>query len=174
MLSRFKNNYQVGEFVNPESGEAYFFYPHALEKGILDMNQLEPNNVHEANLMISNGKIPTQAGIVKLSSKELAAYDLVSGKLEGGNLIVGPSHKTGVDTDTRNVLQDGLLTYSYENGELVKVIAEVLDNNIAEWSSSCRIMGSQAIRYFGIDAPIFEVSEITENITVAKPKLPIF
>ena len=173
-MSRFKNNYQIGEFANPESGDAYFFYPHALEKGILDIDQLDPNEPHQAAMMIRNGKIPAQAGTIALRGDSVAAYDLVSGKLDGNDLRIGPSHKNSVDRQSRNVLSDGLLTLSYADGGLVKVIAEISNANTSEWNVSYRNMGAQAIKYLGVDAPVFEVEEILSEVTIAKPRRPIF
>lgn len=174
MLNRFKNNYQVGEFASPDSREAYFFCPQAIEKGILDIGQLNPNSPQEAALKVRNNQIPAQAGSIELPSNELAAYDLVSGIFEGNKLTIGPSFKDGVEKDSRDIRREGLLTLTYVESGLIKVIAEVATPQKSEWAGRYRQIGNQAVRFFGVDAPVFELDQITEDFAIAKRRASVF
>ncbi len=169
MLNRFINNYQVGEFANPEQREAYFFFPQAIEKGILNTGELEPNLPCEAANKVRNAQIPAQAGTVDLSSNEMAAYDLVAGRYDGNKLIIGPTFKDGVEKDSRRIVREGLLTLSFADSGIVKVIAEITDPQSAQWQSKYR-----NVRFLGLEAPTLEITHMDSGFAVAKPRKPVF
>lgn len=174
MLNRFTKYNQLGEFANPESGDAYFFFPHAVEKGILDVDQLDPNSPQDAALRVRNAQMPTQAGTVFLGNKEIAAYDLVSGKFSDGRFVIGPSHKDNVNTLTREIEDEGFLTLSSADGSLIKVIAEITNSKKAEWSNKYSRVGELAVKFFGLEAPTLEVVDMRNDCTVARPRSSIF
>lgn len=163
----FENN-QVGEFADPQSAGAYFFFPVAIENEIIDVDELNPSNPQDAALAVRNGQIPTQAGTIELSPSELAAYDLVSAKKRGDDLIIGPSPKSGVDKESRLIYASGLLTLSYESG-IVKVVAEAVPPKRAIWSPDYAKIGARAFRFLGIHAPVYDITDLQSDETVLSP-----
>lgn len=159
---------KIGEFADPQSPEAYFFFPAALEQHILDPGTLDPNDPHTAALAVRNARIPDQAGVVALSSAELAAYDLVSARLDGNNLAIGPSVKRAVEQVSRRVVDDGLIALSFTNG-LVKIVAEVTDSRHAAWDNSYRVIGGRAFKFLGLEAPTYEIEDIKPEETMLMP-----
>lgn len=174
MLNRFIKDYQLGEFANPDQRDAYFFFPHAIEKGILNTDELEPNLPCEAAQRVRNAQIPAQAGTVELSNEEIAAYDLVAGRYEGNRLIIGPTFKDGVEKDSRKIVREGLLTLSFADSGLVKVVAEIADSQSAEWATKYRVIGKHAVRFLGLEAPTLEITNMDSDSAVATPLKPVF
>ncbi len=164
---------QVGEFIDPRSPEAYLFFPAAVDNDILNPAALNPNDPHLAAMATRNGQIPAEAGTIELSASELAAYDLVSARPEGDRVVIGPSMKSGVDSRSRLVRNDGLLTLSTTSG-IVKLVAEVTDPRRAVWNHDYARIGERAFKFLGIDAPVYEIVELQADQTILSPYRRIY
>lgn len=119
--------------------------------------------------------MPDQAGSVLLPGGQVGAYDLTSLHFKGSRLVIGPSDKSAVKTEERNIVAPGALTLSWPNG-LVKVVGVVDSPKAAQWNHTFRRAGCVALRMFGVDAPRYEIDEIDSktHVATAKPVLPVY
>lgn len=147
----------------------------AVEKGAVDPSSLEPHDPHMAALSLRNGLMPDQAGSVLLPGGQIGAYDLTSLQVEGSRLVIGPSDKSAVKKEERDIVAPGALTLSSPNG-LVKVIGVVELSERAHWGSAFKRAGCVALRMFGIESPGYEIDDIDSNthVVTAKPVLPVY
>lgn len=158
---------KIGEFADPQSPEAYFFFPAAVEKQILDIEELDYNDPVKAAMAVRNAQIPDKAGVVGRPSLSVVegAYDLVPALRHGDKLIVGHGFKSAVDSESRLVRDDGLIVFSDMNGT-VKVVAESVDPRRVAFNRDYRQIGERAFKFLGLEAPVFEISDVQPDKAV--------
>ena len=160
------------EFIpdSPQAESLYFHVFSAMQLGKLDLDSLNPHNPQTANMMVQNGLIPDQAGSMVLPGDKLGVYDLVDGVLAGDELRVFPTDKSAVDKTSRQIQKySGLVVLSNIESGTIKLVAEIFDPSKSDWNQSLRNVGNCALRPLGIDAPTYEVDELSDNgVIVAK------
>lgn len=152
---------RIQQFKEPEASGEYLFFPWAVEERILDPFDFEPNRRDVAALAVRNARVPARAGTIAVGN-EVQAYDYVPGYMNrNGQLVILPGAKEAVDNKSRRMRLDGYLTLSAERG-LVKVVAEAVGSERAPWASDSVAIGGNAYRFYGLEAPLFEIVEIAD------------
>ncbi|MCA9332098.1 hypothetical protein KC968_04130 [Candidatus Saccharibacteria bacterium] len=158
---------EQGHSLAPQSEEGlYLPFPVARNAGILDVGSVDPHIPSRASLMVRNGMIPDQAGVVELPGNRLAAIDLVDGSITGKDLIITPTSKSAVDTESRLILGQGMVAMTFDDEGIIKLIAMVAPEIKAAWNKDYTAIGRCALRPLGLDASHYEIKDFDLSGTV--------
>lgn len=141
-----------------------------------------PSNAFEA---VRNGFMPANAGLVAFTNPEdeqeqfdldheVGAVDLVAFYSTDLNTACFlPTSKEAVDDISRRLQTSGIIALTMPERERVKVVALVESEHQQMWAEprpNTRPVGRTAVKFFGIDAPEYEVVD-TSPLGLAFGKL---
>ena len=161
----------------------YFPFQVALERGVLDLTEIEPRTLDEQlGVTLANGSIPLeQAGVFSRGRGEILACDHVSLVKIGTDktLLIGPSSKEDID-DEGEIKGAGALVLSSPEGFL-KFIGVAINKTRQPWAAirpgfAIWGTGSIAVKLFGLEATDYEVDEVRaeSGLVIAKPRRAVY
>lgn len=125
---------EIGEPVIGDERAKYLPFPVAVEHRIVEPDSIDPISPQAAAMMIQNGFMPPQAGIVELGP-ELGAFDLVSARYEGSKLTIAPTAKEAVNRKTDAIQSPGLIILTLGDG-LLRACGISQSTERTAWSQS--------------------------------------
>lgn len=155
--------------------ESYIPYLPAIESGVIEVDSVKVNSPQDAALCISNGKMPEQGGVVRLSEDVHGAFDLVA--LEYGSereLVLFPSSKDAVSDDNDEIRHTGLVVFSSDEG-VIKPFAFADNPNKAMWRPELYSrFGDVSLRFLGLSHRYDAVEVESSGIIVARKPIRYF
>ena len=144
-------------FENNEGVEEYLPFALALEQGKINPTQVKVHNPSDAAIMVANGTMPEQGGIIELNGG-LGAIDLVGARLDGNDVLINPTPKSAVNNQTDKIEREGYSVLTFPEGDKLRIFAYAIESR-RDFSRS-NLGRSALVNTLGFDSIDLELQDI--------------